>query len=56
MIRIFRLSTRLTLETAASLTPETMKVSAKPMLTLRNCSSSRGQIRLTSCSREKTGA
>ena len=38
------LSTRLTLETAASPTPETIKVSAMPIVMLRNCSISMGQI------------
>ena len=43
MIRTFRLSTRLTLDTAASPTPDTITVSASPMETLKNCSRSRGR-------------
>ena len=46
MIKIFRLSTSDTLETAASPTPETISVSAMPIVTLNVCSSSRGQIRV----------
>ena len=53
---MFRLSTRLTLDTAASPTPDTIRVSAMPMLTLRNCSSSSGQISVTSWRRVNMGA
>ena len=47
MIKIFRLSTRLTLDTAASPTPDTIRVSAMPMVTDKNCSASSGKISRT---------
>ena len=56
MISTLMLSTRLTLETAASPTPATMIVSAMPIETERNCSSSSGISSRLSASREKSGA
>ena len=50
------LSTRLTLDTAASPTPETIRVSAIPIVTLRICSNSMGRISRTSAERSNIGA
>ena len=55
MISTLMLSTRLTLETAASPTPETIRVSAIPIVTLRICSSSIGRIRAVSAWRLNSG-
>ena len=56
MIKIFRLSTRLTLDTAASPTPDTIRVSAMPMVTDKNCSASSGKISRTNAWRLKIGS
>ena len=56
IIRMLMLSTKLTLETAASPTPETISVSARPMVTDKNCSSSSGRISRTSIGRVKIGS
>ena len=56
MIKMFRLSTSDTLDTAASPTPETISVSAIPMVTLKICSRNSGQIRVTSLRRSNRGA
>ena len=56
MIKIFRLSTRLTLDTAASPTPDTIRVSAMPMDTDKNCSASSGKISRTNAWRLKIGS
>ena len=56
MIKIFRLSTRLTLDTAASPTPDTIRVSAMPMDTDKNCSASSGKISRTKAWRLKIGS
>ena len=53
IIRMFRLST---LDTAASPTPATIRVSAMPIVTLRVCSKNSGQISATSADRVKSGA
>ena len=56
IIKIFRLSTRLTLDTAASPTPDTIRVSAMPMVTDKNCSASSGKISRTNAWRLKIGS
>ena len=56
IIKTFSVSTSDTLETAASPTPATISVSAMPMVTLRVCSSSRGQIRVNSARLVNRGA
>ena len=55
IIRVLKLSTRLTPETAASPTEETIRVSARPMVTLRACSAMRGSSRAVSCWRVNRG-
>ena len=50
------LSTRLTLETAASPTPETISVSAMPIVTLSTCSINIGQISAVNRCRLNSGA
>ena len=53
--RVLKVSTRLTPETAASPTEETIRVSARPMVTLRVCSATRGSSSAISCRRVKMG-
>jgi hypothetical protein len=55
IIRVLKLSTRLTPETAASPTDETIRVSARPMVTLRACSAMSGSSSATSCCRVNIG-
>ena len=55
IIRVLKVSTRLTPETAASPTEDTIKVSARPMVTLRACSATSGSSRAMSCCRVKMG-
>ena len=55
IIRVLKVSTRLTPETAASPTEDTIRVSARPMVTLRACSATSGSSRATSCCRVKMG-
>ena len=56
MIKMFRLSTSETLDTAASPTPATIKVSAMPIVTLSVCSKNSGQISAASDARVNSGA
>ena len=55
IIRVLKLSTRLTPETAASPTEETISVSARPMVTLSACSAISGSSRAMSCCRVNSG-
>ncbi len=55
IIRVLKLSTRLTPETAASPTEETIRVSARPMVTLSACSAMSGNSRAMSCWRVNSG-
>ena len=55
IIRVLKLSTRLTPETAASPTDDTIRVSARPMVTLRACSAMSGSSSATSACRVKSG-
>ena len=55
IIRVLKLSTRLTPETAASPTDDTIRVSARPMDTLKACSAMSGSSRATSCWRVNSG-
>ena len=55
IIRVLNVSTRLTPETAASPTEETIRVSARPMVTLSACSAMRGSSRAVSCLRVNSG-
>ena len=51
IIRVLKLSTRLTPDTAASPTEDTIKVSARPMVTLNACSAISGSSSATSACR-----
>ena len=55
IIRVLKLSTRLTPDTAASPTEDTIRVSARPMVTLRACSAMSGSSSATSACRVKSG-
>ena len=55
IIRVLKLSTRLTPETAASPTEDTIRVSARPMVTLSACSAISGSSRAMSCCRVNSG-
>ena len=55
IIRVLKVSTRLTPDTAASPTDDTMRVSARPMVTLRACSAMSGSSRAVSCWRVNKG-
>ena len=55
IIRVLKVSTRLTPDTAASPTDDTMRVSARPMVTLRACSAMSGSSRAVSCRRVNKG-
>ena len=55
IIRVLKVSTRLTPDTAASPTDDTMRVSARPMVTLRACSAISGSSSAVSCWRVNKG-
>ena len=55
IIRVLKVSTRLTPDTAASPTDDTIRVSARPMVTLRACSAMSGSSRAVSCWRVNKG-
>ena len=55
IIRVLKLSTRLTPDTAASPTEDTIKVSARPMVTLSACSAISGSSSATSACRGNRG-
>ena len=55
IIRVLKLSTRLTPDTAASPTEDTIKVSARPMVTLNACSAISGSSSATSACRGNRG-
>ena len=55
IIRVLKLSTRLTPDTAASPTEDTIRVSARPMVTLSACSAISGSSSATSACRGNRG-
>jgi len=55
IIRVLKVSTRLTPDTAASPTDDTIRVSARPMVTLRACSAISGSSSVVSCWRVNKG-
>ena len=55
IIRVLKVSTRLTPDTAASPTEDTIRVSARPMVTLRACSATKGSSSATSWRRVNRG-